>query len=251
MKIALVTIATGKYNIFVPDLVRTAEDNFLPGLEKHYFIFSDTCTAKDLDSNNISIIPQEKLGWPFDTMMRFHMFLSIKEELEKFDYVFFLNANLIFSKEIRREDLKLHEGHQLLGVQHPGFYLTNRSKFPYERNPDVSCNIPPNEGDFYFQGCFNGGRSSEWIEMCHTLSGMIELDLSKNLIPIWHDESYLNWYFKEKGAKVLPPSYGIPEQIIDGDFNWWDSGYKNLQLVEHYIIQRDKRKYGGSDFLRS
>jgi hypothetical protein len=80
---------------------------------------------------------------------------------------------------------------------------------------------------------------------------MIDDDLSRNLIPVWHDESYLNWYFKEKKAKVLPPTYGIPEQVIYGDFRDWDTGYKNLQNMEHYIIQRDKRKYGGTNFLRT
>jgi hypothetical protein len=228
--------------------------------EKEYFIFTDLPKYTNKKADKINIIKQEHLGWPYDTMMRFHMFLSIKERLLECDYVFFLNANMKFARKIGAEILPKEEDSYLVGVKHPGFHLEitidwenefKKIKFPYERNPEVSCHIKEGDGKNYFQGCFNGGRSAEWIDMCKCLSEMTDLDLSKGLIPVWHDESYLNWYYSKRRVRSLPPVYGVPEQVLDSSFAPTEINYMVLRDAKHYIIQRDKRKYGGTEFLRA
>ena len=82
MRIAVTTIATGKYDIFIDGLVESCDKYFLPGEEKKYFIFTDSENIKF--SEDVIKVEQQKLGWPFDTMMRFHMFNSIKKQLEEF-----------------------------------------------------------------------------------------------------------------------------------------------------------------------
>jgi len=42
MKVGIVTIATGKYDIFIDGLVESCDKYFLPGLEKKYFVFTDS-----------------------------------------------------------------------------------------------------------------------------------------------------------------------------------------------------------------
>ena len=228
--------------------------------EKEYFIFTDLPGYTNERTGRISLIKQEHLGWPYDTMMRFHMFLSIKERLLEFDYVFFLNANMIFERNVGVEILPSEENSYLVGVKHPGFHLgvtinsagdLKKIEFPYERKDEISCHIKKGDGSHYFQGCFNGGRSTEWVEMCRCLSEMTDSDISKDLIPIWHDESYLNWYFSKRKVKALPPVYGLPEQVLERNFSPTFINYNVLCDVNHYIIQRDKNKYGGSDFLRA
>jgi hypothetical protein len=259
MKIAILTIATGKYPIFLDELIISSEKYFMNRHEKEYFIFTDLPDYSNKKTDKINIIKQEHLGWPYDTMMRFHMFLSVKERLLEFDYVFFLNANMIFNRNIDNEILPGEEHSYLVGVKHPGFHLGvtidwsgefRKIEFPYERNYEISCHIKNGEGKHYFQGCFNGGRSIEWIEMCNILSEMTDTDLSKGLIPVWHDESYLNWYFSKRRVKALSPVYGVPEQILEREFAPTQINYMVLCDAAHYITQRDKRKYGGSDFLR-
>jgi hypothetical protein len=84
VKVGIITIATGKYDTFVKGLVDSCEQNFLPGVDKKYIIFSD---SKQIEENDkVQVIHQEKLGWPYDTMMRFHMFDSQRKELSKFDH---------------------------------------------------------------------------------------------------------------------------------------------------------------------
>jgi hypothetical protein len=260
IRIAILTIATGKYPIFLDGLIDSAENHFMLGHEKEYFVFTDYIEYKNKSTDKVNNIEQRHLGWPYDTMMRFHMFLSIKERLLEFDYVFFLNANMIFERNVGLEILPVEENSYLVGVKHPGFHLgiaidwagdLKKIEFPYERNPEISCHIKKGDDLHYFQGCFNGGRSTEWVEMCRCLSEMTDSDISKDLIPIWHDESYLNWYFSKRKVKVLPPVYGLPEQVLERNFSPTFINYSVLCDVNHYIVQRDKSKYGGSDFLRA
>ena len=260
MKIAILTIATGKYHIFLDELVNSSEEYFMENHEKEYFVFTDLPEYTNEKTDSISLIKQDHLGWPYDTMMRFHMFLSIKERLLEFDYVFFLNANMKFIRKVGAEILPKEDDSYLVGVKHPGFHLGvsigrdnefKKIEFPYEGNPEISCHIKKGDGSHYFQGCFNGGRSTEWVEMCKCLSEMTDLDISNDLIPIWHDESYLNWYFSKRKVKALFPVYGLPEQVLERNFSPTFINYSVLCDVKHYIIQRDKSKYGGSDFLRA
>jgi hypothetical protein len=65
---------------------------------------------------------------------------------------------------------------------------------------------------------------------------MINNDLKNNIMPIWHDESALNWYFLNKTPLLVDCSYAYPES--------WEIPFKKK------IIQRDKNKYGGYEYLR-
>jgi hypothetical protein len=257
MNISVLSIATGKYIDFIPDLIKSSEENFLKGHDKTYYIFTDKKSSIKIKGNNIVKIYQEKLGWPYDTMMRFHMFLSIKEKIEKSKFTFFLNANMEFKEEIGEEILPNLENEFLVGVKHPGYFKLEKSYMPYERRKESNFFIEDSDNlnGMYYQGCFNGGESKKWIEMCEILSRKIDGDLNSNIIPIWHDESALNWYFRNLKIKNLDPEYSLPEQITVGDFSPSTEGnihcYGFLEKSKPFIIQRDKRKYGGSDFLRN
>lgn len=45
MKIAILYICTGKYNVFFRDFYSSSEKYFLPNCEKTYFVFSDNQEA--------------------------------------------------------------------------------------------------------------------------------------------------------------------------------------------------------------
>src|SRR5690606_14012861 len=87
MKIAILYICTGKYDVFWKGFYSSSEKYFLPSHHKEYFVFTDNNISPI--NERIHIVHQDKLGWPHDTLMRFNMFHSIKERLGCFDFIFF------------------------------------------------------------------------------------------------------------------------------------------------------------------
>ena len=158
LKIAILYICTGKYTIFWKDFYKSSQKYFLKKHNKTYFVFTDSKHINYEYKKNVKKNFQKKLGWPFDTLMRFDMFLSQKEELKNFDYLFFCNANLLFKKEVKEEilpDKYAHGG--IVVAQHPGYYNKINDEFPYDRNPLSTAYIPMGEGNVLCAGGFNGG----------------------------------------------------------------------------------------------
>ena len=92
-KVAILYIALGRYITFWKDFYESCE-KYLSPCEKHYFVWTDNETFDYSDAANVTITRAEKKGWPYDTLLRFQMFLERQKELSKFDYIFFFNANI-------------------------------------------------------------------------------------------------------------------------------------------------------------
>lgn len=128
MRIGILYICTGKYDIFWKDFYLSAERYFMQDQSFiiEYYVFTDSPKLYDEENNkHIHRIKQKNLGWPDNTLKRFHIFLRIKEQLEReTDYLFFFNANLLFTSPIGKEILPPSDSNGLLGTMHPGFYNT-------------------------------------------------------------------------------------------------------------------------------
>ena len=126
MRIGILYICTGKYDIFWKDFYLSAERYFMQDQSFiiEYYVFTDSPQLYDEENNeHIHRIKQKNLGWPDNTLKRFHTFLRIKEQLEReTDYLFFFNANLLFTCPIGKEMLPSSNSNGLLGTIHPGFY---------------------------------------------------------------------------------------------------------------------------------
>ena len=234
MKIAILYICTGKYYIFWEIFYNSAQKNLFPYETKHFFVFSDASRSLFLN-NDVTHIYQPKLGWPNDTLFRFHMFSRIIDKLAEYDFIFFFNANILFLEKINIDILPTKE-EGLLVVQHPGYYSSNISDYPYERNKKSTAYIARNEGKHYVFGAVNGGTSQAYIKMIQDLKKSIDIDTWNGIVATWHDESHLNKYILEKNYKLLSPEYAYPEDWI-------------LPFPKKIIIL-DKNKYGGHNFLR-
>tara|TARA_R110000868_G_scaffold409778_1_gene696014 strand:- start:7784 stop:8491 length:708 start_codon:yes stop_codon:yes gene_type:complete len=235
MKIGILTICTGKYTIFFDSLYDSLEKHFLKGHEKTYYVFTD---GEIREEDNVVRIEQNKLGWPYDTMMRFNMFNSISKDLSNENFLYFFNANMKAMNDIGDEVIPSENNDFLMGAHHPGFFGKSNLIFPYDRNPESSCYIPRGEGNVYVQGCFNGGRTKEFLEMSKLLANNTDTDIKNNIIPLWHDESEINWYYKDKSPLVLPYDYIYPEG--------WGSDINKMKM-----IQLDKNNHGKHNYLRS
>lgn len=212
MKIALLYICTGEYQVFWKDFFESFEKNFLIDCEKHYFVFTDAEKIYNEDKcERIHKIYQKNLGWPGNTLFRYRMFNSIESELKSFDYVFFMNANIVCVDKVDKAEFLPYE-EKLLVVQHPGFFNVPNYRFPYERNRKSRAYIPYRAGEVYICGGVNGGETEKFLEVIRELKNRIDEDFSKKVIALWHDESQINRYIIDYPTyKLLSPSYCYPE----------------------------------------
>lgn len=223
INVALLLIATNKYKNFVPNLINGADKFFLnnENINVEYFLFTDS--ENDFVSNRkINKIKIQHLPWPFMTLNRYEIFLKSKNELLNFEYLYYIDVDMKFVSNVGEEILS-----NLVGTRHPGTYQYGNRLTP-EENPISTAYIPTNIEILYCAGGFNGGSSKEFIKMSEVISNNIKIDLSKNYIAKWHDESHLNKYYSEnKPSLILDSSYCYPE-------NW------NNLPVSRRILALDK-----------
>lgn len=237
MKIAILYICTGKYDVFWSEFYDSCKKMFCPEQEKHFFVFTDSQRIHVDDYT--SIIYQDNLGWPFNTLYRYKMFLRIKEELLNFDKVVFFNGNCVFVDKIKFNEFFGVES-KLLACLHPGFFNKNHAEYTYEKR-DVSKAFVTKPWK-YFAGGINGGDSQLFLDICHKISENIENDLRNGIVALWHDESHWNALLNNERSLIEPilhilsPAYLYPN-------NWEIPFSAKIRL-------RDKNNYGGHGFLR-
>lgn len=242
MRIGILYICTGKYDIFWKNFYLSAELYFMqnPDVIREYYVFTDSPSLfGEKENQHIHRIEQENLGWPDNTLKRFHIFLRIKERLlQETDYLFFCNANLLFKQLVNDEILPPNDSNGLVGTLHPGFYNLPNIDFTYERNPLSTAYIAIGSGKHYYAGGFSGGRTEAYIQLCETIKSQVDIDESNNLVAIWHDESHINRYFLDYPPMTLSPAYLYPE-------GW------ALPFEEKIMIRdKSKKEYGGHKYLR-
>lgn len=213
-KVGILYICTGKYKLFWDGFYKSAEENFLTEMEKHYFVFSESCEGIQ-EEKNVHFHKIDCLPWPLTTLLRYNYFLSIIDELKKMDYLVFSNANMKVVESVSKEDFlpREEENENLCVVLHPGLYKKHKSKYQLERNPKSTAFIPYGAEKHYVIGAMNGGTTEGFLNMCEELNEAINIDLSRNFIARWHDESHLNKYVLNHGnIRILPPSYAYPSR---------------------------------------
>lgn len=237
-RVAILYICTGKYDVFWKEFFDSYEKNFLPNTIKEYFVFTDAEKIYKEDAcDRIHKIYQQRLGWPDDTLMRYHMFDTISERLIVFDYIFFMNANCKCVAQISEEEL-LPVEKDIVVVQHPGAFRKKPRQFTYDRNPRSTAYIKRGEGCYYICGGINGGKAKSYIGLIKELKMNIDIDRKNNIVARWHDESHINHYILEHDNWImLSPAYCYAEG--------WKLPY------EAKILVRDKSKYFDVDTMKS
>ena len=219
MKVAITFIGTNKYLDFLPKYYENIEKYFLPNSEKTIFAFTDG----DLNDtpDNLKVYHQEHLEWPYITLKRFEIINKAREEIEKHDWIVFIDADALPVVEITEEEFFTDK--PLFGVHHPCHFLGmephTQAPGAYDQNPDSEAYVDTSKGlpEVYYQGCFWGGKVPNVCAMIDELEARVNRDLEKNVVALWHDESQINKYFLERLDMVhtYGPEYAFPEVFKD------------------------------------
>ncbi len=247
-KVAILYIALGRYIVFWKDFYESCEKNLTP-CEKHYFVWTDNDEFDHCNTPNVTVIKAQKKGWPYDTLLRFEMFLQQEKKLKTFDYVYFFNANFQFINPVDLAEITPCEWHDgLVAGSHPGrrgdVLSNNPDGFPYERRPESTAYVPFGKGKHYVCGAFNGGTSEAFLKMCRVLAKNVQTDLKKDIVARVDDESHLNAYLVDKNYLLCGRAYGFPEGKL--------KHVNSVEMPMVKIISRHKEspKYGGVKWLR-
>jgi histo-blood group ABO system transferase len=219
MSTALIIIATRpRYWKFAEDLIASAKKFFVP---HDVILFTDREEPFDVCYQ----FTQEPLGYPDATLYRYHIVLSQRDLLSKYDNIFYGDADALFVAPVEEEDI-FSEG--ITATVHSGYHVQNQQGSP-ERNPESAAYLP--HLCTYFCGGFNGGTSEAYLKMAEVIRQGVDSDKAKGIVAVWHDESHLNRYlFDHPPALVLSPSFCYPESYT-GNYGWPASQYKPIFMV--------------------
>jgi hypothetical protein len=214
MKVAILYIATGAYDVLWSEFYRTARENFCTGEQVHFFVFTDSALIQS--TSDITALYQQNLGWPFASLYRYRVFQRISRHLTQFDRVIYFNANCLFLRPVSPEEFfGTNENLHFVACRHPAFYNSSPSDRPYERRENSTACI--REEHLYVQGALMGGKPEAFLAMCRQLQTNIEADLDNGLVALWHDESHWNAFINnqytaiQEHLHILSPSYLYPE----------------------------------------
>ena len=250
-KVALLSVCLNKeYHQYLSPMIESARKFLLKGSEIDFLVWTDMPPETDLGKNVIKY-PTEPMGWPAPTLCRYNLFLEQEEKLKEYDWVFYIDADMLFVSRVGEEIL----GEGLTTAQHPMHQIRREYIPPYEPNPKSTAYIPrPGKvieengkkrfQPLYFAGGFQGGRPEAFIKAMKEMKKNIDIDLSKGYISIWNDESHWNKYlFKNLPAVVLSSSYIYPDSLIKAYYvsKIWGRNFcpKIITLTKKFSMSKD------------
>ena len=210
-KAAIIFIGTNAYVDFFKGFYEAVNSNFCPEIEKTFFVFTDDPENEIFSKSDVVVNKVKHEEWPYITLYRFKFMSSVEGDLLKFDYTFFIDADLWPTKEIRVSEL--FDDNDFVTVQHPGFVGKIGT---FETNVNSTANVLDKKYDLtnYRQGCFWGGKSEPLSKMVDFCRKNVETDMSNGVMACWHDESHMNKFFLNnlESTKTLHPGYATPQE---------------------------------------
>lgn len=214
MKTLFLTVASRKYyDMYIKNLCLSLESYC--DIDQ-FDILICTDNMEELSSKKFSIYKSNISSFLMcnkglmPSLYKYHLYLNEKQLLEKYDYLFHIDSDMLLVSHVGNEILS-----DMVCTIHPGYYMNNETKyFEYETRPESYAffDIQANPRARYYQNCFQGGSSVEFLKMCETIRDWVDKDIDNDIIAKWYDESYMNKYVLDhKPTLELPPSYAYPE----------------------------------------
>lgn len=188
------------------------------------------------DERKVSISVREipPLRWPQATMARYRL-MSDELSSPPPGRSYWIDADMKFTQHFFLSQSGLHATKGMVFVHHPGYWRpkSKASLFAtYFKSPSVlvtdfrslsllggigawetrkacAAFVSRRDRKHYVAGGFWGGDNKSVIEALQSILEAERKDERASLIPVWHDESYLNaWYaVNRKNVALLSPEY--------------------------------------------
>lgn len=188
---------------------------FEPDFEKEVIILSDGLSEWDnVVENNIKFKVHylHHHPWPIISLFKMKYILDFWGD---YDYVCYFNGNLQYNSFYSGPSFdwdKLNVSRHTFSNEDDQF---DGTKFEQVSRDSLAYISTPYK---YIHGGLFFGNQEIIKKMCTDVTSMAESDLKKNIIPQWHDESYLNRWCIDNPGLVAPKKKLIYYQGFNSDF---------------------------------
>lgn len=235
----IVYIATGKYSKFLPGFISTL-NNFNLGKT-----IIDVYTDCDINIPGVNVINIENQYWPIVVLNKFKYILNSINRHPNVKQVWYFDSKIEFTREFKPksvEDLITLFPHNSWNNVLTKAGSIQKAWSTYHWNRELNkkskayiCFDLVNQP--YIQSAAFGGPINLMKEMCLKIEGWIKSDLMHCIIPMWHDETYLNKY-----AVLFPANISFEEPGTLGEKESEVTDNKNavINFRNTDEIQQDK-----------
>lgn len=181
--VTIYIIATSNYKQGFLNMVDTLQ-YFLPSYKKTVVLISDGLQEwnnVEKDGINFKVYYIQHYPWPIITLFKMKYILDYWNES---DYAFFLNADLQCNKD--SDETWLDKDKLICTSSHFSGIFAEK-----ETSKDSKAYVSDSNVHKYRIAAFFGGPCEIVKQMCNSVYEMLQIDLSHNIIPKWHDQSYL------------------------------------------------------------
>jgi hypothetical protein len=212
MRISLLLVCTGKYDIFLPELLEQVDRLFFPNDKVEVFLFTDKI-KQYISSKRVSVnyIYTEHKPFPASTLYRYKYFNNMTNVIrDKSDYVFYMDVDMRIVEPIGHEILS--DG--LIATKHCGFI---HGGWGSTRVDQLSrAFVPKEKWGTYYAGGFQGGEVNAYMDAVNVLANNIDEDERNGIIAEYHDESHWNHYLIHNQHSELSHEYCMGEAYLSG-----------------------------------
>jgi hypothetical protein len=220
MTIAITFWGTQKYLNFFSNWYDSIENNFIPDVDKKYFVFTDGKFEGEVPEN-IKVVNIPHYGFPDTFFKTFEKLLEIESECKDCEWLITIDADMIVHDKVTFEEFFGYDDtKKYLGVHHPCHYL---KMSPHDRLPGCfdtnkksnACVEPGMDLSIYWQTCLWGGKVPYIFDMMRQIDFWTKDDLSKSVTSRFYEESYINkFYILNKNEVItLGPEFAFPESF--------------------------------------
>jgi len=243
-KVAILFIGTNRYIYFFPNYYNSLKKLFLPNTPKDFFVFTDQNFDFIRNKKNVIIIPIKHENFPFINLRKFKFINKAKRKLKKYSHIVYIDADM-YASSFMFENEFFNHNKPLFAVLHHDF-VKKKAFQQFESNPKSMANVGAGDFSTYWQACFWGGKSADFLKAVEKMAKDTEEDIKKGIIAKWWDESFLNKYLIEhkKDVHTLNPAYSYPElkPIPKGFEKKIIHTYRNPTNLEGLSIKKGVRK---------
>lgn len=195
--LAIYYIATSNYKSGFEHFKKNLH-HFFPNFKKTVIVISDGLSQYDgVEENGITykVFNIQHFCWPIISLFKMKFILDFKVDC---DYVSYFNGDLQCNTNYDYYNSNIN-----FNKLNATFHTHSNDSIIYDGGNfaciDINSKAFINKPYKYIQGGFFFGPSHIVYKMCKDVYEMCENDLLNNIIPQWHDESYLNkWCVENK-----------------------------------------------------